>query len=85
MGHPTFQLDRMKTGDSATDATTTLELLSDNWRMYDLVAYTDGSAVEGIRDGGQGVVITSGHPKRPAIIKTIALPAGRCCLSLIHI
>ena len=42
----------------------------------DLIVYTDGSAVEGVRCGGAGVVVTRGDPERPERVAECAFAAG---------
>jgi hypothetical protein len=56
------------------------ETLSNN-EEFDLVVYTDGSAVEGNKDGGAGVVVTSGSVDYPVVLDKVNVAAGRWCSS----
>ena len=43
----------------------------------DVVAFTDGSATEGMWNGGSGVVITRGPFQDPVVVATLEQAAGR--------
>ena len=47
------------------------------WGRVDVTVYTDGSAVEGWRNGGAAAVVTSGSLEAPVLIETIEVGAGR--------
>jgi len=53
-----------------------MEALNDN-TCYDYTIYTDGSAVEGTKLGGAGIVITTGDNNNPTVVKELSLPAGK--------
>ena len=38
---------------------------------YDFLIYSDGSAEEGVNNGGAGVVVTTDDPEAPQIIATL--------------
>ena len=46
-----------------------------------LTFYTDGSAAEGIREGGCGVVMTDGDPADPNVIESFSFPGPSICSS----
>ena len=47
----------------------------------DFFVYTDGSAGEGVMDGGAGVVVTTGSPAEPVVVDVIERAAGRVSTS----
>ena len=47
----------------------------------DWVVYTDGSAIDGHRNGGAGVVVTKGSAEGPQKIEEIGVAAGRVASS----
>jgi ribonuclease HI len=56
------------------------ETLSNN-EDFDMVLYTDGSAVEGNTDGGAGVVVTRGSMSAPEVLVRTHAAAGKWCSS----
>ena len=58
-----------------------------NWKSdleeqaTDITIYSDGSATEGMTNGGAGVIITRGPATDPEIIDSLAAPTGSLCSS----
>ena len=49
--------------------------------LVDLLVFTDGSAVEGVKYGGAGVVIAKGCVTEPEVVEEMRLAAGRATSS----
>jgi ribonuclease HI len=67
-------------GTDAANLALAEKSLEDNGN-FDLVVYTDGSAVEGNHDGGAGVVVTQGEMSNPRVLETFHVAAGSWCSS----
>lgn len=59
----------------------TIGIEMDKLEQRNITIYCDGSAEEGIKNGGAGVVITSGNWRNPFVIDTIKKKAGKYCTS----
>ena len=70
-----WRLDGVKSGDVHVDREAALSRLRE-LGTTDLVLYTDGSAVEGVRRGGAGVVVTCGDPSEPERVESCSFAAG---------
>ena len=49
--------------------------------LFDLVLYTDGSAIGGTAKGGGEIILTTGHSRDPQIHRSFAISTGRWCSS----
>ena len=76
VGTPTFELGGLKSLDPTINRQQALESLVRNWDKYEVTVYTDGSATDGTRNGGGGIVVTTGPPEHPVVEEIISLPAG---------
>ena len=53
----------------------------ERWGTVDVAVYTDGAAVEGVRNGGAAAVITKGDPRSPTMVEERVKVAGRVASS----
>ena len=68
-------LEGLKSENVDEDREAALGRLRDLGTM-DMLLYTDGSAVEGVRCGGAGVVVTRGDPASPERVVVLSFAAG---------
>lgn len=64
-------------GEDAAESVKQAKEKVEAWGPADVTVYTDGSALEGWRNGGAAAVVTSGSLEDPVLIETIEEGAGR--------
>ena len=81
IGEHIFENSGSKSGDAEADKKWALQRLEEDWNTFDLVVYTDRSATSGTETGGGGIVVTTGHPSDPQVLRSFAIPTGKWCSS----
>ena len=72
-----FKTSGSKSGDAEADKKWALQRLEESWNTFDLVLYTDESATSGTGTGGGGIVVKTGHPSDPQVLRYFAIPTGK--------
>ena len=81
IGEHIFEASGSKSGDAEADKKWALQRLEEGWNTFDLVLYTNGSATSGTGTGGGEIVVTTGHPSDPQVLRYFAIPTGKWCSS----
>ena len=68
-------------GETEKDKIWALRRLAKDWSSYDLITCTYVSAANGTTIGGEGILVTDGHPSNPTVHHSYAIPAGTWCSS----
>ena len=81
IGEHIFETSGSKSGDAEADKKWALQRLEEGWNTFDLVVYTNGSATSGTGTDGGGIVVTTGHPSDPQVLRYFSIPTGKWCSS----
>ena len=81
IGEHIFETFSSMSGDAEADKKCSLQRLEEGWNTFDLVLFTDGSATSGTGTGGGEIVVTTGHPSDPQVLRYFAIPTGKWCFS----